>query len=161
MPGALHSSKETSGERKAEKMSVAYPLWESDSRLKPGIKARDLEFEICPKKHAVDFIRRYHSRLPKCQSGPWMYAFRAHYNGKTIAAALWNNTSARTLPSCWLELRRLACSPEAPFNTCSRFLAWMARFLKQHAPTIRRLISYQDTAVHHGTIYKASGWHEG
>jgi hypothetical protein len=57
-----------------------------------------------------------------------------------------------------LELRRLANSPEAPKNTSSRFLSVMVKIIKKDMPNIYKLISYQDTDVHIGTIYKASGW---
>lgn len=122
------------------------------------MKARDLQFEMCDKQLAVEFCREHHSRLPNTQKGPWQFAFRAHFEGRTMAAALWNNPSARTLPGHWLELRRMACCADAPFNTASRFLGWMARYFAEHHALREKLISYQDTAVHEGTIYKASGW---
>jgi hypothetical protein len=34
----------------------------------------------------------------------------------------------------------------------------MARYFAAHCPHRDKLISYQDTAVHEGTIYKAAGW---
>jgi hypothetical protein len=34
----------------------------------------------------------------------------------------------------------------------------MTRIIRKEIPTITRLISYQDTEVHAGTIYKAAGW---
>jgi hypothetical protein len=34
----------------------------------------------------------------------------------------------------------------------------MARWFTENEPSVDRLISYQDTAVHEGTIYKAAGW---
>ena len=52
----------------------------------------------------------------------------------------------------------MACGPDAPKNTASRFLAWMARYFGQYAREREKLISYQDTAVHLGTMYKAAGW---
>jgi hypothetical protein len=55
-------------------------------------------------------------------------------------------------------LRRLACSPAAPRNTCSCFLGWMVRYFKKACPQHEKCISYQDLDVHKGTIYKASGW---
>ena len=137
---------------------VLYPLFENEIST-DMIKVNDLDFEICPKLHSVDFVRAYHSRLPKCQSGPWMYSFRSHYKGTTVAVALWNNPSARTLPSDWLELRRLACSPDAPKNTCSRFISWMVKYFKKNRPDIKKIISYQDTESHAGIIYKASNWY--
>lgn len=86
-----------------------------------------------------------------------MYAFAASHGGITYAVALWNNPSARCLPRNWLELRRMACNVTAPANTPSAFLAWMTRYFRTQAK-YDRLISYQDTAVHRGTIYKAAGW---
>jgi hypothetical protein len=35
----------------------------------------------------------------------------------------------------------------------------MILFIRKKFPEINRLISYQDTEVHNGTIYKCSGWH--
>lgn len=57
-----------------------------------------------------------------------------------------------------LELRRMALSDSCPKNTASRTIGIMVRLIKKKFPEIRRLISYQDTSVHTGTIYKASGW---
>ena len=138
-------------------MDVLDPIFQIEDSVE-NIKARDLLFEQCPKKHAVEFVRKYHSRLSKCQSGPWMFAFRAKYKNTTVAVALWNNPSTRSLPNNWLELRRLACSPNSPHNTCSRFISFMVNFFKNEHKNIEKLISYQDTAVHTGTIYKASNW---
>jgi hypothetical protein len=140
---------------------VAYPLFQTGdggSRPTSPLHARDLIFEKSPKNHAVTLIRMWHSRLPKCQRGPWTHAFRGHINDYSYVVALWNNTSSRCLPQHWRELRRMACSPDAPKNTASRFLAWMVRWFKKHEPQCERLISYQDTEVHTGTIYKAAGW---
>jgi hypothetical protein len=77
------------------------------------------------------------------------------------AVALWSQPTSRMLPQHWLELRRLACGPNAPKNTASRFLGWMVRYFKKNCPDRENCISYQDTEVHTGTIYRASGWHVG
>jgi hypothetical protein len=60
-----------------------------------------------------------------------------------------------------MELRRMACGPDAPKNTASRMLAIMTRQLHLYFPLCPRVISYQDTEVHTGTIYKAAGWEIG
>jgi len=57
-----------------------------------------------------------------------------------------------------LELRRLAISPEAPRNTATRMLSFMRKHIVAMFPDIALLISYQDTEVHLGTIYKADNW---
>ena len=137
---------------------VVAPLFDSPNPRK--VKARDLVFEPCDKHYAVAFCRRYHSRLPNTQDGPWQFAFHGRVEGITYVVALWNTPSSRSLPSHWLELRRLTCAPDAPRNTCSRFLAWMVRRFRAECPERERCMSYQDPSVHKGTIYKAAGWKE-
>lgn len=140
---------------------VAYPLFQAGgggSTPTPALSAKSLVFSRCSKELAVSCVRRWHSRLPRTQAGPWQFAFCAELNGEVVAVALWNNPSGRCLPGHWLELRRMAASARAPKNTCSRFLAWMVRYFRAACPERDRCISYQDTAVHEGTIYKAAGW---
>jgi len=120
--------------------------------------AKELAVDLCPKPHAVNLVKRWHSRLPNVQKGPWTHAFHIHWNGYTYGVALWNNPSARTLPNNWLELRRMAIAPDAPKFTASRMLGQMARWFRANRPDIERLISYQDEEVHQGTIYKAANW---
>lgn len=133
-------------------------FWDMNPKSDLDRKARNLSCLECPPPFAVSKVKQWHSRLPNVQSGPWQFAFLACLGEEVVAVALWHNPSARMLPSHWLELRRLACSPDAPRNTCSWFLARMAKFFRLNHPSRERLISYQDTAVHLGTIYKASGW---
>ena len=52
----------------------------------------------------------------------------------------------------------LALSDVCPKNTATFVIAKMTKKIKQKFPQVKRLISYQDTAVHNGTIYKASNW---
>lgn len=149
--------------KRPDGVRVAYPLFQGEgggSSPTSGLHARDLQFSSCPKQHAVQLVRKWHSRLPRVQRGPWMYAFDASCNGVTYVVALWCNPSARTLPQQQVELRRMACAPDAPKNTASRFLMWMIRWFRANHPEHERAISYQDTAVHKGTIYKASGWEQ-
>lgn len=140
---------------------VAYPLFqEEDGGSNPTspLHARDLTFNLIDKSQAVRLNRLWHSRLPKVQEGPWQYAFCATFGKVIYAVALWHNPSARMLPHHWLELRRMAIAPDAPKYTASRFLQWMVRYFRKTCPNREKCISYQDPAVHHGTIYKASGW---
>lgn len=140
---------------------VALPLFhevDGGSIPTPTLQAKQLTFNRCSRIHAVALVKMWHSRLPNTQDGPWQFAFNAHHGGITFAVALWSNPSARCLPGHWLELRRLACAPDSPKNTPSRFLAWMVRWFRQTCKDREKCISYQDTAVHEGTIYKACGW---
>jgi hypothetical protein len=144
-----------------DRIRVVHPLFrEEGSGSSPAstLQVCDLTFRPCPKTHAVMLVRKWHSTLPNCQLGPWRYAFNAEYRGSSYAAALWNNPSARCLPGHWLELRRMVCLPDSPPNTASCFLAWMVRYFRKNLPGAERLISYQDTELHTGTIYRAAGW---
>lgn len=146
---------------RASDARVAYPLFQAEdggSTPTLALHARQLRFERCAASHAVPLVRLWHSRLPNTQRGPWQFAYRASYGDVTYAVALWHNPSARTLPAHWVELRRMACAPDAPRNTASRFLAWMVRDLRKFHPERKHCISYQDTSVHSGGIYRAAGW---
>jgi (2Fe-2S) ferredoxin len=104
------------------------------------------------------FIARHHSRAPRVQRGPWMWAHGVFGgNGEMYGAALWHNCSARGLPHDWRELRRMALSDDAPPNGGSFFLGAMARWFRR-ATVTPMLVSYQDVSVHHGTIYAAANW---
>lgn len=143
---------------------VAHPLFQTEgdgSSPVSTLQVSDLVFERCARRHAVTLNRLWHSRLPKIPDGMISYAFHARNGDLTYAVAVWSNPVARLLPQHWLELRRMACSPEMPKNGASAFLAWMVRYLRKNHKAHERLISYQDTEVHRGTIYKAAGWLEG
>ncbi len=143
---------------------IAIPL---DRRLEPLFapeeatpprKASMLKVHPCDPQFARWCNEAWHSRLPHTQSGPWMLAFVAEYEGTAFAVALWHNPSARNLPAEWLELRRLAVAPDAPHCAASMMLGQMRRWIRRNRPDIQRLISYQDEEVHTGTIYRAAGW---
>jgi hypothetical protein len=136
---------------------LAQPLTEPSTGEVP-VRARQLQIDRCDVRHARVLIARWHSRLPDTQVGPWMAAYRAAYDGVTYAVALWNSPSARTLAGDCIELRRMAVSDDAPHCTASRFLNEMVKRLRVEFPDYERAISYQDLAVHTGTIYKAAGW---
>ena len=122
------------------------------------LKASNLICEPCPVETSRLLIANWHSRLPKTQRAPWMYSFAAHFDEYIYAVALWNNPSARTLPHHWIELRRMAVSPDAPHCTASWFLGAMHRWFRDNKPHHEVMISYQDEDVHLGTIYRAAGW---
>lgn len=121
-------------------------------------RARNLSLDRVEPAVARLYVAAWHSRLPTTQRGPWRLAFTASFEQDVYASALWHNPSARGLPQDWLELRRLACAPDAPHCTASWMLGAMARWIRATWPNVPRLISYQDTEVHRGIIYKAAGW---
>lgn len=113
---------------------------------------------------AIELNATWHSRLPNVDWSNIVRAspsacFVAEYNDIAYASAIWSAPCARLLNGRhWLELRRLAIAPDAPKNTATRMLRVMRLMIVKELPEIVNLISYQDTAVHKGTIYKAAGW---
>lgn len=113
---------------------------------------------------AIELNKLWHSRLPNVdwsnivRASPSM-CFVAEYNDIAYASAIWSAPCARLLNGLnWLELRRLAIASDAPQNTATRMLRVMRLMIVEALPNIVNLISYQDTEVHTGTIYKAAGW---
>jgi hypothetical protein len=115
---------------------------------------------------ACDLNARWHSRLPKVVAGNiyrnrHYVCYAAEYEGNYWAVAIWSSPVAANRfknGNNILELRRLAISQDAPFNTATRMLKVMRLDIVKRFPNVTRLISYQDTEVHQGTIYKAAGW---
>ena len=108
----------------------------------------------------------WHSRFPVID---WSNVVRNRYyacyvleaHGVAYGVAIWSSpVAANRLKDgqSLLELRRLALSPECPKNTATWMLARMQEDIQTRFPEVIRLISYQDTEVHHGTIYKAANW---
>lgn len=103
-------------------------------------------------------IREWHSTLPIAPPG-WKVGFIASANNIPVAAAMWGRPTARMEDQRHtLELTRLAHSPIAPRNMGTWAIAKMRIWIRKNMPEIKRLISYQDANVHHGTIYKADNW---
>lgn len=149
-------------DNRGESIRVMYPIFQAEqggSTPTSPLSAKDLTIERIPYERAKDLNRKWHSRLPRLGGKFGCISFGATHGGIIYAIAIWSNPVARLLPQHeWLELRRLATSPESPRNTCSRMLRIMELLISRDDPTITRLISYQDTEVHTGGIYKAAGW---
>lgn len=137
---------------------VAYPLFQGS--MGGSIPTSPLQFTVyeISFQRAKQLNREWHSRLPKF-GGTAKVSYGAKYDGIFYAIAMWSNPVARMLPQdTWLELKRMAIAPDAPKNTASRMIKIMISMIKNKYPEITTVISYQDTAVHLGTIYKSSGW---
>jgi hypothetical protein len=115
---------------------------------------------------ACEYNRKWHSRLPRIEWGnvvrnTYYVCYGASYNNWCYAVAIWSSPVAQNRMidgKTILELRRMAISQDAPKNTASRMISVMVRLIRNKFPLVTKLISYQDTEVHSGTIYKASGW---
>jgi len=125
-------------------------------------------FEVIKAISACELNAKWHSRFPAIH---WSNVVRnkhyicyvAKFEGEFYAVAIWSSPIAANRlkdGQRLLELRRMAINDQAPKNTASRMLSWMRKDIKKRFPDVLRLISYQDTESHCGTIYKASGWHK-
>lgn len=144
----------------ADSIRVVHPLFQEEGDGSRPISALQLQIVRISAEKAAHFNRDWHSRLPELTNWQNCFAsFGAVYCNRFYAVAMWSHPVARPFNGLGiLELRRMAIAPDAPKNTGSRFLRIMALYIAKDIPEITRLISYQDTAVHKGTIYKAAGW---
>jgi hypothetical protein len=143
----------------ADGVRLAYPLLQAGGGGSTPTSALQLFFRTVDLGTAKALNRLWHSRLPIFGRCACRVAYVAEYDGLFYAVAIWTNPLARMLPqTAWMELNRMAVAPDAPRNTPSRMLGWMARDIRHRFPAVSRLISYQDCDSHSGTIYRASGW---
>lgn len=150
-------------DQRAESVRAARSLFQERGGGSTPTSALQLRIEFIDFKDARSMNRLWHSRLPRIGNPAAVMNlyphFGAGFDGRWYAVAIWSNPVARLLPQReWLELRRMAIAPDAPKNTASRMLAVMTRLIRQNRPNVVRLVSYQDTEVHTGCIYKAAGW---
>ncbi len=143
----------------ADEARVACPLFQAEYGGATPTSALQLRFWAVDEGVFKRLNEAWHSRLPKIGNSHFRVCYTAECNNILYAVAAWSNPVARLLPQrTWLELRRFAIAPDSPRFTASRMLGWMRRDIRKRFPDVERLISYQDLAVHTGTIYKAAGW---
>jgi hypothetical protein len=141
------------------------PLFRDKEPEKPTSPLQ-FQFLNCKPQFACELNSLWHSRFPiidwsNVVRNKDYICFVAVYDNFIYAVAIWSSPIAANRikgGDVALELRRLAISSDAPKNTASRMLSIMRKQIKKQMPHIKLLISYQDTDVHCGTIYKASGW---
>jgi hypothetical protein len=138
----------------------------------PGVPAESASLIVLERielREACRLNEEWHSRLPKVAGGlafgDVRLAYAGVYDGGIYGVAIWTRPVAANrmaLPDHhMLELRRLAIPDYSPKFTATRMLGLMARRIRHDTPEVCTLVSYQDTGVHTGTIYKAANWHVG
>jgi len=126
----------------------------------------DFKIKEIPAKLSSKLNEKWHSRLPKIHwsnivRNTHYVCYSLDYKGASFGVGIWSSPVAQNRFADgkeMLELRRMALSKDCPVNTASHFISIMVLLIRKKFPEIKRLISYQDTSVHKGTIYKASGW---
>lgn len=143
-----------------ESIRVVHPLFQAGRSGSSPTSPLQLHLGWSTVAIAIRLNELWHSRLPSFTNPPEQCkAICAEYDGIFYAAAIWSWPSARMLsyPKHY-ELKRFAIAPDAPPNTASRMLRLMRLMIRKAMPLVQILVSYQDTEVHSGTIYKAAGW---
>ncbi len=151
---------------RADDARVACPLFQAEYGGSTPTSALQLKISKCNVHLACKLNGMWHSRFPRIEWSNVVrnkdYAcFTAECNNLYYAVAIWSSpVAANRLKngSTALELRRMAIAEGAPDNTASRMMKIMRLMVAKQMPHITVLLSYQDTEVHKGTIYKASGW---
>jgi hypothetical protein len=142
------------------------PLLQSEDGGVIPTSPLQLQIRQCNVHLACGLNALWHSRFPKIDwsnvvRNKRYICFVAEHCFINYATAIWSSPIAGNRlkdSNQILELRRLAISKDAPKNTASRMLSIMIKIIRKSFPEITRFISYQDTDVHLGTIYRASGW---
>lgn len=145
-----------------ESIRVVHPLFQTEGSGSNPTSPLQFHIGFISMRKAIALNEEWHSRLPAFTSPPERcLGMGAEYDGRFYAAAIWSPPLARMLNYQGIyELRRLAIAPDAPKQTGSRMLRIMRLLIQRRMPDLKKLISYQDTAVHDGTIYRAAGWQE-
>lgn len=145
---------------------VLYPLFQKENGGSIPTSPLQLKLIEVKAKYACELNALWHSKLPYIH---WSNVVRnTHYvcyvavfNNIIYGVGIFSSPVAQNRMKdgkSVLELRRLAIAPDAPKFTASRMLSIMAKLISKRFPGIKKIISYQDTEVHLGTIYKAAGW---
>jgi hypothetical protein len=151
---------------RADDVSDSIPLFRSGCGGLIPTSALQLLVTKCNIHRACELNRLWHSRFPEIHWSNVVrnkdyICFAAQFDGVIYAVAIWSSPIAANRLNngdVSLELRRMAISHLAPANTASRMISIMRKMIAKEMPHIEVLLSYQDTSVHEGTIYKASGW---
>lgn len=93
------------------------------------------------------------------QTNRHKYCYGAYVHGELIAVACFGQLIRQNITKLKaIELVRLCRHPHFfNHNLMSRFLAWCCREIKK-LKKYEIVISYADTTLHHGTIYRACNW---
>lgn len=143
----------------ADDARVACPLFQAEYGGASPTSALQLRIGRMEVKDALVLNRKWHSRLPRLTNWQACEAFSAEFGNVYYAVALWGPPVTRLFNGKgYYELRRMAIAPDAPPLTASRMLRIMRLLIHRERPDVVKFISYQDTEVHKGTIYKADNW---
>ena len=149
-----------------KKVDEIINLW---LELKPleqiNFKLEDIKISEIDNKTARIFLGKYHYLPAISKSG---YHLGAFLETKLIASitfsAITRKETAERLKLNYNEIKEVGRFCIAPQHHKKNFASWFLsktiKFYLENHPQIKRLISFADTTIHDGTIYKASNWQE-
>jgi hypothetical protein len=135
-----------------------------DGKFEIAKSPKVLSFDVIKPQLASRLNSLWHSRLPAIHwsnivRNRYYVCYGVHYMGVWVACAIWSSPVNQHFDIVkTLELRRMAISELCPKNTATNLISRMIKDIDNRIPLVTKLISYQDTGVHLGTIYKASNW---
>lgn len=145
---------------------VVHPLFQEEGSGSIPTSPLQLFIGQIDVKLACRLNAHWHSRFPRIEESNVVrnrrqMCFGAEFQGTFYATAIWSDPIAANRlkdGDRLLELRRMAIADDAPKNTATRMIKIMVMLIRKRWPELVGLVSYQDTEVHSGTIYKAGGW---
>lgn len=148
----------------SDRITTTSNLFRDDSA--PLISCRQLALVEIKPQLACALNAVWHSRLPYIDwsnvvRNTAFVCYAVEYDGHLYGVAIWSSPVAQNRLKNGkniLELRRLAICHDAPKYTATRMISQMITRIRKKFPFLTTLISYQDTEVHSGTIYRASNW---
>jgi len=148
---------------KIHNMMIQEPLfWDGNFEIPTSPKS--LKIDVIKSQFACELNNIWHSRLPVIHwsnvvRNRYYICYGFSYMGIWIGCAIWSSPVNQNFDiESTLELRRMAISELCPKNTATYTISKMIKDIETKFPLVTKLISYQDTEVHNGTIYKASNW---
>lgn len=145
-------------------VSVAQQTFQFAGNGAIPITPHQLRIKEISAQKACRYNQLWHSRLPIIKVGNvlrnrYAVCYGFFYNQICYAVGIWSSPVNQNFPiDSTIELRRYAIRDVAPKNTASWGLGLMVKLIKKKFGKIKLFISYQDTSVHKGTIYRAAGW---
>ena len=146
-----------------KEIMIQEPLfWDRQFEIAKTPKIMDLD--VIKPQFASSLNSIWHSRLPAIHwsnivRNRYYVCYGISYKGIWVGCAIWSSPVNQHFDIVkTLELRRMAISNLCPKNTATNIISRMIKDIEIRLPLVEKLISYQDTEVHLGTIYKASNW---
>lgn len=159
----LHKTDVISSGGLINEFMIQEPLfWDGKFEIPESPKV--LKLDVIKPQFAASLNSVWHSRLPAIHwsnivRNRYYVCYGASYMGVWIACAIWSSPVNQNFDiEKTLELRRMAISNLCPKNTATNLISRMIKDIDKRFPLVTKLISYQDTEVHLGTIYKAANW---